>query len=353
MSSNAVMRAPLPSVVAALVAVTGLFLSACGDGSRGVNAGGNSSDSVSQVKEFCVPEEDPTDYNAVHAAVEAKQRALQDDVDRIRAYGEAHVDEFASAGFDNYPKVISVGYFSDNLEAHRAALLATVEDDDAFEVRLAVQSAAAAERIRGEWEAEGSKIGPRRSVLYDRANGSLEIDLAATKAGRGAARLVEEKWGDVACVRVAGHPYPRGAAPDKAVQCPTVETASTTANPNVDFHISLDRPSVARGEVGKGVARITNRGPTMIEATTGANVHGFVIEPKTNRVVGFLTGNMLASALVVRAEPGQTIEKPFIFGTDDCRSDGDYATPAGEYLVRVSLGAFGRSNDVGLTVTEE
>jgi hypothetical protein len=342
-----------PTIVVGALIVT-LSLSGCGDDSRAVNAGDDSSGGpVSSPEDFCVRDEDPTDYNAAHAAVEQKQSALQDDVERIRVYGEMHTNEFASAGFDNYPKVVSVGYFTGNLEGHRAALLPTVEHDDAFEVRLAVQSAAAAERIRGEWEAEGSSIGPRRSVLYDRANGSLEIDLAPTKAGRAAARLVEERWGDVACILLAGHPYPRGAAPDAPVQCPNVDTMPTKRNSNVDFLITLDRPSVARGERGTGVARITNRGSTRIEAGTGSDVTGFVIESETNRLVGFRTGPMNAMASVIRAEPGETIEKPFVFGTDDCHADADYATPAGEYLVTVSLGEFGRSNDAAVTVTEE
>jgi hypothetical protein len=162
---------------------------------------------------------------------------------------------------------------------------------------------------------------------------------------------MHERWGRTICIEVGGHPYPKGAWPD-ASRCPD-EPMRTDRNSDVEFRLMLDKPALARGEVGTGIARITNHGTTPLSTTTGSTLGASVFEPGSTSAISGLSEASADVARTVNTKPGETVEIPLRFGTDDCRPNSDYSLPTGTYAVSSYLKGYGRSDEVTVTVVDQ
>jgi hypothetical protein len=328
-----------------LVVALGLVLvlsGACGDDGQRVNADEPTGEVA---KPQCVEEVFPELTEERMQQVEDGQRPLREDLEKLRVYGEQHTNEYTQLRWDNGPPVRVVGYFTTNLDAHRAALETQLEHPDKLELRESLQSKDDQHVIMNSLD-YGSQLfmgaGPR-------PNGAVDIHMHASSAARDRAAQLHERHGDLVCISLAGHPYPKGAWPDTS-KCP--EETRTDNNPSVDFTLSLAKTTFERGETGTGTARITNNGDTAIERITGSAIAGSVTRPDSNEIVAFVTRSETSMGYERRAEPGQTIEVPVWFSTEDCARNSDYVLPPGEYIVSTSLEGFGRSDDVTITVVE-
>jgi hypothetical protein len=333
-----------------LVAVVVLFtsLAACGDNTKHVTAGDEPSGAIAQPG--CVENNDGYDYTADPDHVGAQQTSLRADAETVRRYGEGHPEDFTQVAFENRPSVRLLGVFTDHLDEHRAALQPQLQHPDQFEVRKGALTARDAQAIQKTLNEEA----PFAHQWNSNGSGGLDFhvnaNFFATADGRSAAAAARQRWGDVMCLTIAGHPFPKGAWPDTST-CPA-DPAPTDRNTAVDFKLVLDKTTLQRGEVGTGTGRVTNNGTVALEAMTGGYVGANVTAPGSQQILGSSSGAQTLEAVGRHADPGQTLEMPIRFGTEDCRADSDYALPAGEYVVSSYLKGFGRSDDVTITILD-
>ncbi len=296
-------------------------------------------------------EPDPTNYNTPEGqAIGASQADLQHDVETLQAYGGAHPDEFTSAGFDNYPDLKVVGYFTAHLDAHESAIRSQLQHPDQFEVRKGAQSDRDRERMQQSLQ-DDTDVRPLMRQSFSGATGVITLDLQPSNRARAVSRALAARWGGALCVTLAGHPFPKGAWPDTTT-CPPIG-AMSDRNPDVEFRLALKSSTFGRGEVGTGTARITNHGTTRLTAETGSSLYASIVKPGTADRIGWLFEAQTAMARTITVEPGQTSEFEFRFGSDDCRATGDYALPAGHYGLLMGLGGFGRSDEAAITIVDE
>lgn len=294
----------------------------------------------------CVADERGPITNQQAGKIDRAQRPLRGDQNKLRAYGAQHEDEFTELMWDNGPPVKLVGYFSKNLDRHRAALVPLLEHPDRLELRRSLQSDRDRQRIMQSLDFDSDLF----TTAGGRPNGTVHIDLRTTAAARKTATDLRAEWGDLVCLRLGSHPFPKGAWPDTS-SCPK-DPAPTKRNPAVRFTITLDKTTLRRGEIGTGTARIQNMGTAVIETITGTDIGASVTKPGSNRIVGALTESHNAAGLLVRAEPGGTAEIPVRFGTEDCEPNRDYSLPPGQYVVSSYVEEFGRSDDVKIRIVE-
>lgn len=324
-----------------------VVLTDCGDG-RTLNASETTTTTaeVAAIRQrHCVPQGPPPPGYA-RPTTESKRASLSRDADVIRAYGQAHPDEFTDVVWEYTMGQRLLAYFTDRLDEHRAALRQLVANPDDVEVVKAGYSAAEAVAIADEIQNQEPFTGKHEGASRT-FTGVVGVNFYPTKAGRAAADAVREKFGDGVCVEIAGHPYPKGSWPDdtRCERMPKFEP-----NADVSMDLDLDRTTTARGEVGTGTLTVTNTGSESLTWPAGAELGAYVVERSSGNVVGG-EGRGVAENDSVTAEPGETVKIPVRFTTDDCRSDSDYALPVGSYDVVTGLHEAGSARAV-LQVTD-
>jgi hypothetical protein len=324
------------------------LMSACGDDNKTVTAGDEPSGEVAQPN--CADERDPYNYTADPDHVGAQQAALRGDQEIVLRYGEAHPDDFTQVAFENHPTVKVLGVFTDHLDEHRAALETQHKDPEKFEVRQgtvtardekAIQQALDDAPFAHQWNTNG----------FGGLDGHVSANFFSTREGRNAAEAAHARWGRVICITIADHPYPKGAWADPS-ECPA-DPVPTDRNAALKFTLVFDKTKLHRGEQGTGTAQITNNSATTITVESGSSLGANVTRPGSNDIVGGAVGGF--SDLMgrsIRAAPGETVDVPIRFGTDDCAPNSDYSLPAGDYVVSSYLKEFGRSDDVTITIVE-
>jgi hypothetical protein len=328
-----------------VVVVSLASMTACGDNSNRVNAGGEPTGDVAQPA--CVEKTYPSITPDDASRISAEQEPLRGDLATIQDYGHAHPDEYTSTGFDNDPTIRLFAYFSGHVDDHRAALAKLVAHADRLEVRQSSQSEREQHAIMDSLDHQSGLFtsdGPD-------SRGPVNISMRATAAARERAEQLRDRYRDRVCLTLAGHPFPRGAWPDTST-CPA-DPAPTERNAQVKFTLVLDTTTLARGEQGTGTAQITNHGAAAIMADTGSSLDAVITRAGSNDIVGGAVGGFSdLMGAQIRAEPGQTVEFPVRFGTDDCAPNTDYSLPAGDYTVSSYVKGFGRSDDVTITVVD-
>jgi hypothetical protein len=326
----------------------GLVLAGCGDG-RNLDAGETTTtngDSGVIRQPFCVPEgAPPKDY----PVTPDKWATLGPDQDVIRAYGDAHPDEFTSVVSEYTMGQRLLAYFTGHLDEHRAALAALVANPNDFAVVQGVHSFRESQAIADAIQNDPQLHGEVGGVTWGTAAGAVGANFRSTKSGRAAAGAVRDKFGDGVCVQIAGHPYPKGAWPD-ASSCEHVVTFEQSDD--VELSLALDTPKVVRGTIVNGTLRVTNHGVQSRSWPGGSDLGAFVLD-EAGTAIGSQAvegGTAMASSWV--AAPGATIAIPVRFGTDDCRANADYSLPAGTYDVLTGLTPNGGSAGATLKITE-
>ena len=284
------------------------------------------------------PQCQPEGVRAYREADGAAQGELQGDLDAIKAYGAEHPDEFSAAGFSNDPTVRATGWFTGHLDQHRAALAARVPHPDKLAVLQGYLSERDSQALQQQVQDDAHLKGHWNQIAGGTATGIVTVGFNAARADRDAAAYARRTWGDKLCITIASHPYPHGAWTDQPT-CPPAappESTTTTTDPGVTVKFALARHDVPRGESGHGTLTITNRSAHTVEFTTGGQGLGAaVLIPATGENVGTESGAHTLEARIWRAAPGDSIDVPVVFGTEDCRPNGQYALPAGTYEVRV------------------
>lgn len=280
----------------------------------------------------------------------AKQEVLRPDLDIVRQYGAAHADEYSGEGFLNEDgDPVLVAWFTGHLDEHLAALKALVAHPERVRTKQGVNSGADVSAMADEFHKD-----PRfQTTVSGNSGGSsgpspFNIDFFATKVAREAAEYARQKYGTKACISIAGHPYPRGAWADPS-ECRDLETTDTPADIEVEF---IDEVTVARGDVASGTMKVTNKGDAPWNAMGGGK--GFaaaVVQRGTDERVAGFNGGVTLEGRTFTAAPGETIDVPYWFGTDDCRPELNYSLPPGEYDI-VLGDPFPDSVRQTITVTE-
>jgi hypothetical protein len=334
-------------ILVAAVLLFGLLglTTACGNDDTKVTTGDEPSGDVAQP--LCVePERQPAVSNEDGMRIGAEQQSLRGDLEKVQEYGRAHPDEYTSVGFDNEPTIRVFAYFSGHVDDHRAALQNLVAHPDKLEVRESNQSERDQKAIMDSLD---HSSGMFKSAGPD-SRGPVNISMATTAQALRVATELHERHGDRVCLLLGGHPFPKGAWADTA-KCPT-EPAPTDRNPSVEFKLELDHTTLHRGEAGTGTARIKNNGTSTISAFTGSDIGANVTRPGSNAIVSHDTGFHTLAGRTLAPKPGETVEIPVRFPTDDCSPNSDYSLPPGEYTVSSYVKEFGRSDEVTITIIE-
>jgi hypothetical protein len=135
--------------------------------------------------------------------VGGEQLVLHSDHDAIGQYGADHADEFAGVWLASEPWVRIVAAFTDNLEAHCAALRDIVAHPEHLEVVQRDHTVEDRRRIRAEIEALRTPDGPIQGIGDGR--GHVSVDLRAD--GEGLAAELWARYGDAVHLRVGTAPY--------------------------------------------------------------------------------------------------------------------------------------------------
>jgi hypothetical protein len=192
-----------------------------------------------------------------------EQLVLHSDQGAIGQYGADHADEFAGVWLASEPWVRIVAAFTDNLEAHCAALRDIVAHPERLEVVQRDHTVEDRRRIRAEIEPLMTPDGPIRGI--GDGKDYVAVDLRAD--GEPLAAELWARYGDAVQLTVGGKPYPPSDSPTAAAACDIGEIAEWP--PGVSASLELADDAIAVGKDGGGAVTIVNRSRQRFTAELG------------------------------------------------------------------------------------
>jgi hypothetical protein len=270
-----------------------------------------------------VPGDDGTEDGPVARA----QQRISGDVDLAVQYGADHPDEFASARYENGPRVRLVVGFTTHIEEHCAAIRAILEYPDEFEIirqsATEGQLMAAMDDIIGMVDRSFQSVGLGAGVIHVNLRADGE-DLAAG---------VFEKYGDLVEITVGLLPYPdRFAGP---VQCGT--DGLNVSDAPLDLEAELNTGVIKPGADFRGQVKITNTAAVPFDFQSGPTQTAAVYLPGADVPVGFFTRGLDSIGYGATIAPGESITLDVVGGTASCDPALGWALPPGSYEVRVHV----------------
>lgn len=280
--------------------------------------------------------------------VARSQRALDEDIAAVRAYGAERPDVFGGSGFDNGSVVRVMAGFTRDLDEHADRLRRLVGHPDRLEVLAVPASVAEIERIRAAiMEDPGfDASSPLRQL--GPGFGTVRVRLASF-AEEQARRLVD-RYGAAVEVWVGAFPYPMDReGPVRARELPSPPSLEVEG---LEAHIDLDVGTLEPGAGGEGRVVLANRGSGRIELDTTQPLSATLVDPATGRVVGGFVGGVAGTGLRVDLAPGQETAIRLLIGSDSLDPALGYVVPPGSYRLRVFVPVGTGPDRAGVPVPE-
>jgi hypothetical protein len=259
------------------------------------------------------------------------QVTLQPDGDVIERYGADHADEFAGVWFDNEPWVRIVAAFTDNIDAHCAALRDLVAHPERLEVVQRDHTVEERQRIRDEIEPLMTPDGP----IEELGNGNDHVSVGLRADAEDLASELWARYGDAIRLRVGVAPYPPSDSPTTAAACDVGEISEWPSG--VSASVDLVDDVIVSGHHTKGAVTIVNESTERFTADLGEPETGWVFEQGGATPVGAFTGAIGGWGRGVDLAPGEHAKLDMVVGTAACDPSRGYALPPGTYDVRVTL----------------
>jgi hypothetical protein len=257
------------------------------------------------------------------------EQVLYSDHNAIDRYGADHAEEFAGAWLAKETGVRLVAAFTDNLEAHCAALRDIVAHPERLEVVRRDHTVEDRRRIRAEIESQMTPDGP----IWGIGDGPDHVSVDMRADGEALAAELWARYGDAVGLRVGTAPYPPPDPPTVATACDIGEIVEWPAG--VAATLEVDDDVIASGKDTGGRATIVNDSAERFTADLGETEVGYVFEEGGTTPVGVYTRGM-AGPVGVGADlaPGEQISVNVVVGTASCDISRGYALPPGTYDVR-------------------
>jgi hypothetical protein len=253
---------------------------------------------------------------------------LSGDIETIRAYGDAHRDEWTEVLFENEPTVCVVALFAGpHLAEHEAALRALVEHSELLEVRQAQFSRIQLEAMLDE--ARHLSNGPRLFLMSGIGRGKLQLQVGADQEALAATLL--ETFGGAVDLKVGAFafPMPTDSSARPPILRPEVLPISLEG---VDVSLS-DEVTVTCGQVAHGSLEFTNHGSEKVTLDTNGVVTARILDPSTFDVVGGFVGMRAMPLIRYLIAPGETAALSLLVGAASCVRSLGYALPPGEWMM--------------------
>jgi hypothetical protein len=256
--------------------------------------------------------------------------ALSADVDRLIAYGCAHMDEWAGAQGEGGS---IIGWFTGHVAEHEAALRPSLDHPDAVSFELGRYSAKELQAVHDEiWATMREPANAYRVRSVGRTLGAVTVALRAD--AHDLAEQLVARYGDRIGVRLGaqrfGVPHPGlGDLP-----CP-----SRPAGQVVDglvAAVELPPEPVPSGGDFTGRVAVRNDGATTVRFDTGEPLTATVMDA-TGAVVATYDGDIAGVGRLVELAPGAEATMRVLGGTASCDPALGFALPPGVYSVVVVI----------------
>lgn len=262
-----------------------------------------------------------------------EQEVLGSDRGAVLRYGADHPDEFTGVTFANEPWVRIVAAFTDDLDAHCAALRAIVAHPERLEVVRRRYTGEDLGRIRAEIQPLMTPDGPIEGLGASMDHVSVEL----RADGEALAAELWGRYGDAVRLRVGTAPFPPSDSPTAAISCDIGEIEEWP--PGVSASLAPDDDVVVSGEHGRGTVTIVNESAERFSEELGEPEIGWVFEQGGTTPVGAFTGAVGGEGRTADLAPGEQVSLSVVFGTASCDPSRGYALPPGTYDVRAIVPA--------------
>jgi hypothetical protein len=263
----------------------------------------------------------PEERELVHAR-------LRGDIEAIRAYGDAHPDDWTDVLFENEPTVRMVALFAGpHLEEHDRALRALVEHPDFLDVRQTRFSRNHLEAMLVE--ARQLSTEPRAFLMSGIGRGRLRLQLGADQESLAATLL--QRFGDAVDLKVGSFAFPMTAESDVGPPLPTPDVTLISLE-GVDVSLS-HRVTVTSGRVADGSLDFSNYGTEEIALETNGVVTARILDPSTFDVVGGFVGAQAMPLVRFPIAPGEIVRVPLLVGAASFKRSLGYAVPPGDWMM--------------------
>jgi hypothetical protein len=266
-------------------------------------------------------------------AMTAESSRLEPMIGQVLAYGTEHADEFGTYGLvwhaaGDASVVISL---TDNLEAHRSALVdVAAYPDELIVCRAAVSGAssralqaALVEELAGRFISIGQGLGP------------IEVGLPASEQQL-AGELVD-RYGDIISVRVGNFAYPLSPDAQPVDGTCNADPAGSTDLNGLRATIELDHSTIGVGDEVTGAVTVTNAGNQPASFDSGSPLVASIVLPGTTTVVATYVGAIAGVGDGATLHPGESHTIPIIAGTASCDPSLGLTLPPGQYEVVVPV----------------
>lgn len=176
---------------------------------------------------------------------------------------------------------------------------------------------------------------PQTGTRYHR--GPVHIHLDASAPGVAAAAQLHDRYGDFVALRVGALRYPPDPEQGRALSLRESRSRRDLVDPE-EMTFSLDGTlSVRSGESATHMLVLLNTSNHAITVETTGQLTGVVVDPKTGRTVGGVTGPATQPLIPFTAHPRQTVAIPLLVGTASFEPDLGYTVPAGAWQLFAAL----------------
>lgn len=339
---------------AALTAVVAVLLTGCAatgpttgtPGSTSAGASVSIAASVDPCPNYVVSVDtgpQPTDFSENGPVAQAQAR-LRHDVELARAYGVAHSDEFASIRFENAPRVRIVIGFTGHIAEHCAALRASLEHPDEFEI---VREPLSEARLEALMQEIGARAGSHLLALSQMSD---HLELALRPDGKAMADELAATYGDVLHILSIGFlGYPDiniVARPCQSLLATKIDTSRLRAT------LKLDAPTVRSGQDFRGSVVIRNDGSAPVALDSGDPATAVIYRAGTNELVGGYDAGGEGVGFGGTIAAGASLTEHVISGTASCVPALGYALPPGSYDARAVVEQYQPLPGGGVVVTD-
>jgi hypothetical protein len=253
---------------------------------------------------------------------------LRSDLETIRAYGDAHRDEWTEVFFENEPTVRVVTLFAGpHLELHHRALRSLVEHPEFLEVRQTKFSLIQLETMLVEIRQLSS--GPGTFLSSGIGRGKLHLQLGADQEALAATLL--EKFGEAVDLELGAFAFPMPT--DSGVRPPILRPDVLPISLE-GLGVSLsDDVTVVSGRLAHGSLEFSNYGTEEVTLDTSGAVTARILDPSTLDVVGGFVGAQAMPLVRFPIAPGETVTVRLLVGTASFKRELGYTVPPGEWMM--------------------
>lgn len=280
--------------------------------------------------------------------LEMTQAALRDDLETVRAYGEAHPESWVGVRFSNDPTVRLVASFTGELAGHDRALRRVLSHPDRLVLEPGRHTSAELQAMTTEIDdliaRRVAETGRSVSSGIGEGVGVVQVHLRADQEDF-AAELAQ-RYGPAVELRVGAFTYPgrRRPEPRGRVRPGTSRRPAPPEEvhlPGLELRVEVDRAVVEVGDDGHGKLVFHNGGDAPVGPLYGGQPLTGVLYDDAGERVGGSGLPTRGTGWVLELAPGETASVEFFFGTASCRKELGYVLPPGEYGLEVAF-AFGQ-----------